>query len=66
MEEVFTCMCGAQKAWTIYYGRIGCGVCGREYSREPHDGWVTDPVDFNKRRETLLVKDAQVSEGGAS
>jgi hypothetical protein len=61
MEEAFTCICGTQDRWEIYSARVECGLCGRTYRRE-----FIDPSEFNRQREVLLTRDAQITEGGAS
>ena len=60
MEEAYTCMCGNLDRWIIYSDRIRCNLCGREYSIPNRS-----PREFNKKREELLTKDAEVVEGGA-
>lgn len=58
MNNVYTCLCGAENHWTIFNGKIKCQICGREYNLT--DILNMDVSKFNESREDLCMGEPEL------
>ena len=58
MNNVYTCLCGAENHWTIFNGKIKCQICGREYNLT--DILNMDVCEFNESREDLCMGEPEL------
>jgi len=68
MDNIYTCICGAEDHWTIYNDKIKCRICGREYDLSEREYGLSHRLNlnaskFNEIRKDLCTKEPELKYG---